>query len=74
MALFSDDLQDCDKQIKAIKYKNVGLQGGIHAKDQKIEIFENTINHLRQRYVDHAKNPGLVNAVMVVRIHTYKDR
>ena len=33
IALFSDDLQDRDKQTQDIKYETVGLQREIHAKD-----------------------------------------
>ena len=33
VALFSDDLQDRDKQAQDIKYEIVGLQHKIHAKD-----------------------------------------
>ena len=55
VALFSDDLVDCDKQTEAIKYDSVGLQGETHAKDQQMERCENTINDLRELYVDHAK-------------------
>ena len=27
LALIQDDLKDCDNQIRAIQYENVGLQG-----------------------------------------------
>ena len=36
LALLTDDLQDCNSQIQAIQYENVGLEGEIRAKDQQI--------------------------------------
>ena len=73
MALLSDDLQDLDKQIQAIKYENVGLQGDINAKYQQIERCENTINRLRERYVAHAKNPYLDSLEIIIRKYTSTD-
>ena len=49
------------------------MQGEIHAKDQQTERFENTINHFRECFVDHAKISGLDNVVMIVCKHTLKD-
>lgn len=31
--LFHDDIQDLDKKVQAVKYKNVVLQGESYAKD-----------------------------------------
>ena len=58
--------------MQAIKYKNVGLQGESYAKDQQIERCKNTINRLRECYVDHTKNAGLDNVVVVELKHTSK--
>ena len=55
LALINDDLQDYEKQIQAIQYGHVQLQWEIRTKDWHIEGWRNTINHLRERYVDHAK-------------------
>ena len=66
VALLSDNLQDLKKKMQAIKYENVILQNEIHAKDQKIEIFGNTINHLRELFVDHARNLSKYNIVITV--------
>ena len=52
LALINNDLQ-------AIKYENVGLQGEIHANDQYIDRFENTINRFKIRCGEHAKNLDL---------------
>lgn len=65
VALLSDNLQDLKKKMQAIKYENVRLQNEIHAKDQKIEISGNTINHLRELFVDHARNLSKYNVITV---------
>ena len=36
-------------------------------------VYENRIAHLRQRYVDHARDPGLDNIVIIVRKHTTSE-
>lgn len=56
LVLFHDDIQDLDEKVKAIKYKNFGLQGEIYAKEQQIERCKNTINCLRECYIYHVKN------------------
>ena len=73
MALLIEDLQDRDKQIQAIKYENVGLQGDINPKYQQIERCENTINRLRERYVAHTKNPYLDSLEIIIRKYTSTD-
>ena len=37
------------------------------AKEQHIKIFQNTINHLRQRYVNHARDSGKDNIIIIVK-------
>ena len=59
--------------MQAIKYKNVGLQGEVHVKDQKIEKCGSVINHLRKHYVDYPKNPDQDNVVMIVCKDTFTD-
>ena len=49
------------------------LKGDIQHKDEQIVIYENRIAHLRQRYVDHAKDPGLDNIVIIVRKYTTSE-
>ena len=46
------------------------LEEGIQHRDEQIVVFENRIAHLRQRYVNHARDPGLDNIVIIVRKHT----
>ena len=65
--LLSDDLQDREKQIQAVKYENVEFQWKMRAKDQQINIFQNTINQLRQRYVNHARDPDKDNLIIIVK-------
>ena len=72
--MLKENLRDCYKQIQATKNENVGLQVEIQGKDKHIEKCENTINHLRELYVAHAKIPGLDNlGMIVVRKYTSKD-
>ena len=58
---------------KPIKYENVELKGKINAKDMQIEQCKNTIDHLRELYVAHAKIPGLDNLGIIVHKYTSKD-
>ena len=62
IALLSDNLQDRDKHIQ-----DAGLQGEIHAKDQLTEKCKNTITHLEKRHVDHARNTGKDNIIIIVQ-------
>ena len=73
VALLKYKFRHCAIQTQAIKYENVELQGKINAKDMQIEQCENTINHLREIYVVHAKIPGLDNLGMIVHKYTSKD-
>ena len=63
-------LQERDKQIEAIQYENIGLQGEIRAKDQQIRRYEETVIHLRERYVNHTRDLGKGNIIRIVRKHT----
>ena len=53
--------------LQTMRNENVGIQGKIDAKDQQTEGCGKTINHLREHFVDHAKNLVVVNVVMIVR-------
>ena len=39
----------------------------MRAKDQQINIFQNTINQLRQRCVNHARDPDKDNLIIIVK-------
>ena len=63
-------LQHRDNHIQAIQYENVGLQGEIRVKDQQIRRFEDTVIHPRERYVNHARDFGKGNIIIIVRKDT----
>ena len=67
IVLLKDNFRNCDKQIKAIKYENVGSQSETHAKDKQIGKCENTINHLRELCVTHEKIPDLDMHLIVLK-------
>ena len=70
LALLSDDLQDRDNRIQAIEYENIGLQGEIRAYQEQLQRSQNRVTELSERHVDHARNPGLDNIVIIIRKHT----
>ena len=69
-ALKNDDLQDRDNQIQAIKYENVALQAQRDVYQAELQRCKGTITCLRTRYVDHARDPGKDNIIIIVRKHT----
>ena len=66
----TDDLQDRHNEIQAIQYENVALQAERDIYQAKLEKCQDTITGLRARYVDHARNPGKENIIIIVRKHT----
>ena len=58
LTLLTDDLQDRDNQIKAIQYENVALQAERDVYQAQLQRRQDTITHLRTRYVPYARNPG----------------
>ena len=36
----------------------------------QLQRYEDTISHLRERYVDHARDPGKANFIIIVQTHT----
>ena len=63
IALMNDNLQ-------AIKYENVALQAQRDEYQAQLQGCQDTITHLKTRYVDHARNPGKDNIIIIVRKHT----
>ena len=59
-----------DTRIQAIEYENVGLQGEITAYQAQLQVSQNRITELVERYVDHCRNPSKDNIVIIVRKHT----
>ena len=58
IALMNNDLQDRDNQIQAIQYENVTLQEQRDVYQAELEKCQDTIKHLKIRYVPHARDPG----------------
>ena len=63
-------ISDRDNQIHAIQYENVALQAQRDVYQTQLQRCEDTITHLRARYVDHARDPGKDNIIIIVRKHT----
>ena len=59
-----------DTRIQAIENKNAGLQGEITAYQAQLQVSQNRITELVERYVDYCRNPGKDNIVIIVRKHT----
>ena len=62
-----------EEHQRAVTDRIILLKEDIQHKDEQIVICENRIAHLRQRYVDHAKDTGLDNIVIIVRKHTTSE-
>ena len=63
LALLNDDLQNRE-------YENVALQVQRDVYKDQLQKCQDTITHLRTRYVDHAKDPGKGNIVMIIEKNT----
>ena len=62
-ALLNDDLKNCE-------YDNVVLQAQKDVYKDQLQKCQDIITHLRTRYVDHAKDPGKDNIVMITEENT----
>ena len=69
IALMNDDLQDLDNQIQAIQYENVALQAQRDVCQAELQRCQDTITHLKTRYVPHATDPGKDNIIIIVWKH-----
>ena len=63
LALLNDDLKNRE-------YENVALQAQRDVFEAQLQRCQDTIIHLRTRYVDHARDPGKDNIIIIVRKHT----
>ena len=63
LARFNDDLQNRE-------YENIALQAQKDVYQAKLQKCQDTINHLRTRYVPHGRNPGKDNIIIIVWKHT----
>ena len=68
--MLTDHLQKRDNQIQAIQYENVALQAQRDVYQSELHRCQDTITHPKTRYVDHAKEPGKDNIILIVRKHT----
>ena len=66
----NDDLQDSDNQIQAIKYETVALQAQRDVNPVELQKCQDNITHLRTRYIDHVRDPGKDNIIIIVPKHT----
>ena len=62
IALLSDDLENHE-------YENLALQAQRDVYQAQLQRCQDTIIHLRTRYVDHARDPGKDNIIIIVRKH-----
>ena len=69
LALLTDDLQGRDNRIQAIQYENVTLQAQKDVYQAELQKCQDTITHLKTRYVPHARDPGK-DKIIIVRKHT----
>ena len=63
IALLNDDLKNRE-------YENVALQAQRDVYKDQLQKCQDIITHLRTHYVDHAKDPGKDNIVMIIEKNT----
>ena len=73
LTLLTDDLQERDNRIQNLQYENVALQAQRDVYQTKLQRCQDTITHLRTRYVPHARDLGKDNIIIIVRKHTTSD-
>ena len=65
-----NDLQGRGNQIQSIKYENMALQAQRDMYQAQLQRCQDTITHLRTRYVDHVRDAGKDSINIIVRKHT----
>ena len=73
MLCLSDDLVFAGTS-RHLEYNNTGMHGEIRAKDQEIDRRREEIVELRERYVDHCRDPSKDNLVVITRKHEPDDK
>ena len=68
--MLNDNLQERDNQIQAIQYENVALQAQRDVYQAELQKSQDTITHLKTRYVHHARNLGKDNIIITVWKYT----
>ena len=56
--------------LQAIKYENVAFQAQRDVYQAQLQGCQDTITHLRTRYLDYARVPGKDSVIIIVRKHT----
>ena len=74
IALLDDDLTESQDLVRQLEFSNTGMQGEIRAKDQEIARRQLEIVELRERYVDHCRDPSKDNLVVITRKHEPDDK
>ena len=67
--MLNDDLQARDNRIQAIHYENVALQAQRDVYQAQLQKCQDTISHLKTRYVDNARDPEKDNIIIIVWKH-----
>ena len=62
-----------EEHQRAVTDRITVLEEDIQHRDEQIVVYKDRIAHLWQRYVDHARNPGLDNIAIIVRKHTTSE-
>ena len=63
---YQQTIEEKDNQVQGIKYKKVALQAQRDVYQAQLQRCQDLITHLTTRYVDHAKDPGKDNIVMII--------
>ena len=63
-------IEEQDTRIQATENENAGVQGEITAYQAQLQVSQNIITELVERYVDYCRNPSKGNIVLIVRKHT----
>ena len=63
LALLNDDLTLEQEHARQLEHANTGLEGEIRAKNEELAV-------LRERYVDHCRDPRKDHVVIITRKHS----
>ena len=66
----NDSLQDRGNQMQVIEYESVAYQVQRDAYKAQLQKYQDTIIHLKTCYVDHSKDLGKDNIIIILRKHT----
>ena len=70
LALINNDLQNRDNPIQAIQYEKVALQAQRDVHQTQLPRCQDTIIHLKTRYLLHARDLSKDNIIIIVWKHT----